>query len=85
MAMKASVMSRWRRRAASPRDGTSRIQLSMMAGSASAQSIHSSIAWRTWTFHGAAGSTAARIRSIISAFAAVSSATKQASLLEKYS
>ena len=83
IATNGSIIWRCTRRVAVPSDGTSRIQLSVMAGADSAQAIHASTACRTWRVHGASWSTAAVIWRIISLLDSVSSATKQASLSEK--
>lgn len=59
--MKFSVTSRCRSRAAAPMAGRSRVALSISAERDSADEIHASMAWRTWTRHGELGSTAAEI------------------------
>src|SRR5690606_3270845 len=68
----------------SPSAGTSRIQLWMIAGSASAYRNHASTAARTWSGHGARRSTADETCRIISAVASVISTRKHWSRSVKY-
>ena len=71
--------------ASAPREGRSRIQLSVRARSACAAAIHASMACRAWTSQGARRSTAAAIWRTMAALASRSRSTKQACLLGKCS